>query len=426
MTSQPGCRQGEKMTVMRDISGISDREAYHPLVISTPEAGAAGSSIPYRKPLYLLAFFQTAWISIGALYFDPYMQYLGFSFKPYVYIPLVCLLFGCAILIAMTLQMLLTDYFRQFNYSEKFAFFLVHLVFFFLPTMLLQRFNMSLSILCMDFFILLCLVMPIHFQRIYASNIFLMTVVLIKFPQTPPLWIMVGFILISISMCLDYFHFKVNSYGETRFLGFWKITKIGVGYIIPPLVFAGLVYRFLPPLTPKMTFKGGISLSMPSRDVVLNPQNFSRLVLEGILVAIFLMVSIALLNWLQRKLRGKKPPLVIPVKSIIRKIQKFFEEKIIQPQKEKSLSPRDRIILEYNRFCEEMAKIGFERETFQTPDEYAQILHPKTDKKETLQTITQTFDHVMYGNHDIDEKDEQNFNISLKSILNGFKERYSS
>jgi hypothetical protein len=426
MTLQPGCRQGEEMSMMRDISGISDREAYHPLIISTPGSGESGSSIPYRRSLYLFAFFQTVWISIGTLYFDPYMKDPGFSFKPYIYIPLVCLIFGSAILVAMTLQMLLTDFFRQFNYSEKFAFFLVHWVFFFLPTMLLRRFNMSLSILCMDFFILLCLVMPVHFQRLYASNIFLLTMILIKVPQTPSLWVVVGFILVSISMCLDYFYFKVYSYGEMRFLGFWEFLKIGIRYIIPPLVFAGLVYMFLPPLTPKMTFRGGISLSMPSQDVVLTPQYFSRLVFEGVLVAILLMVSIALLNWLQRRLRGKKPPPAIPFKGIIRKIQKFFEEKIIQPQKEKSLSPRDRIILEYNRFCEEMGRIGFGREVFQTPDEYSLILHPKTDRKETLQTITQTFDHVMYGNHDIDETDEQSFNQSLKSILHGFKERYSS
>lgn len=403
---------------------MSHGDVYHPLVISVPGAGESGDSIPYRGTLYFFAFLQTAWIGIGALYFDPYMKNLGFSFKPYAYIPLVCLFFGSAIMIAMILQTLLTDYFKQFNYSEKFAFFLVHLVFFFLPSMLLRRFSFTLSILCMDFFILLCLVTQIHFQRLYAANIFLLSVVIIRFPQVSPLWIAIGFILVALSMRLDYFYFKLDSYGEARRPAFEETVKIGAYYLIPPLLFAALVYRFLPPLSPRIRFDRGISFTMPSRDVVMSPQYFSRLILEGALVAILLIVTIALLNWMQRKLRGKKPPPEIPLRGVMRKIQRFFEEKIIQPQKEKALNSRDRVILEYNRFCEEMGRFGFARESYQTPDEYEALLFPKTDQKEILQSVTQTFDHVMYGNHGIDETEERSFTRSLKSLIQGFKNKY--
>ena len=381
------------------------------------------TDVPYKGALYILVFLQSVWVGVGALHYEPFMREAGFEFKPWLYVPLLTVLFGGAVVFAMTFQSLLGDFFRQFNYGERFLFFLLHCVFFVFPLFIFQRFYLVFSFLSMNLFLLLCLVMPRQFTRLYASHLFLVCVMIIKVPGMSPLWPLVGFLLIGLSMCLDYFYFKVYHYGETRVLPFKEFGTITLRYILPPLFLAGLVFRLLPPLYKRAK---RFSFDIPREEAAIQPPDMFGIIVKTVLVALLLMVTIALLNWIQKKLRGGKPAPVIVMKGVVRRVQKFVEEKIFQPARAKLLDPKARIIHEYNRFCEEMGKSGFERPLFQTPLEYAVRLKPYTkDFEDHLIKITTTFEGVMYAARGAEEKDALEFKDHVKDFLNLFKQKVS-
>jgi len=390
---------------------------------STRSVVSEESPVPYKAALYFLVFLQSVWVGVGALHYDPFMREMGFELKPLVYVPLIAVLFGGAIIFAMTFQSLLNDFFRQFNYGERFAFFLMHCVFFFFPLFIFQKFYIVFSFLFLNLFILLCLVMPRQFTRLYASNLFLVCVMIIKSPRMSPLWPLVGFILIGLSMSLDYFYFKVYHYGEKRALPFKEFGIIALRYILPPLFLAGIIYWLLPPLNSRIR---SFTFEIPQEEAALPPPDMFGLIVKTVLVAILLMIAIALLSWIQKKLRGGKPAPVIVMKGVVRRVRKFVQEKILQPAREKLLDPRDRIIHEYNRFCEEMGKSGFERPLFQTPLEYAERLKPYTgDLEDHLIKITNTFEGVMYAARAAEENDALEFKDHVKDFLGLFKQKVS-
>ncbi len=390
---------------------------------STRSVSSEIEDVPYKGVLYFLVFLQSVWVGVGALHYAQLLRDLGFELSPWLYVPLLSVLFGGAIIFAMTFQSLLGDFFRQFNYGERFLFFLMHCVFFFFPLFIFQRFYLVFSFLFLNLFILLCLVMPRQFSRLYASNLFLVCVMIIKSPRMTPLWPVAGFFLIALSMCLDYFYFKVYHYGEKRALPFREFGVIILRYILPPLFLAGIIYRLLPPLNKRMrTFR----FEIPQGEAATPPPDMFGLVVKTVLVAILLMIAIALLNWIQKKLRGGKPAPVIVMKGVVRRVRKFVQEKILQPAREKLLDPRARIIHEYNRFCEEMGKFGFERPLFQTPLEYAARLKPYTgDLEDHVMKITDTFEGVLYAARNAEEKDALEFKDHVKNFLNLFKQKVS-
>ena len=381
------------------------------------------NSVPYRGVLYFLVFLQCLWIGIGALIYESEIGGTGFDFKPWFYLPLFTVLFGGAILFSMTFHVLLQDFFRQFDYGEKFAFFLVHCVFFCFPLFIFQRFYIVFSFLSLNLFIVLCLVLPSHFTRLYASHLFLVCVMIIKLPRMSPLWPLAGFLLIALSMSLDYFYFKAQTYGEKRALPLEEFRKIALRYILPPLFIAGFIYWRLPPLSGRIR---RFSFEIPLEQRASQPPDMFDLIVKTVIVALLLMIAIALLNWIQKKLRGGKPAPVIVMKGIVRRVQKFVEDKIVRPAREKLLDPKARIIHEYNRFCEEMGKAGFERALFLTPQEYAENLKPHTgDFIDHLESITATFEGVMYGASEAEEKDALEFKDHVKEFLGLFKHKVS-
>jgi len=328
---------------------------------------------------------------------------------------------------AMTFQHLLADYVRQFNYSEKFAFFLAHCVIFFLPTFVMRRFSIVFSLLSVNLVIMLFLVEPHAFTRLYASNLLLMIVVILKAPNASPVWALIGFILIASAMCLDYFYFKGQKYGESHQLPPAEFLHIGIRHILVPIAIAGFLYWWLPPLFRHVSRHRGIRIDGAATRPTLSPPDIGDILFRAIIVAVLLMITIALLNWLQKKLKMRRAALIVPMRGILRKLKKFVQEKVLQPVRPHLTNPRERIIFYYNRFCDELGRRGFARASYQTPSEYAKILRPPAaDKWGIIEKITHTFEDVMYGAKSVSEDDALGFKKEVEYISVGFSSRSKS
>jgi len=376
----------------------------------------------YKTALYAFAFSQCVWIGVGALHFDPVIRRMipGLSFL--IYVPLLLTLFGGAVLIGMVLQDVLADFFRQFHYGERFAFLLIHVLVFCIPIVLFMRFFLSFCLLSLNLFLALTLVNRQSFTRLYASNLFLMSMVILKQPGVSPIWILGGFLLIASCMSLDYFYFKASDYGESRGMPPIEFRRIAFKYVLPPVLLGIFLFWTLPPIFRQYRFQG-IHLDIPASRLQLPPKELSRLVLNTVILTVLFMIGLALLYWLRKKLKGRKPPTVIRMKGVMTRVQKFVKEKILHPKGKKGMGPKDRLILEYNRFCMEMRDAGYPRESSRTPFEYSRMLEaPSGDLWETVEKITHIFQDVMYGNRDVEETDVVRFQGDVEKILGGFVE----
>jgi hypothetical protein len=378
----------------------------------------------YGGVLYALVLGQCLWIGAGALSYDPVVTREFASLRPGMYVPLLGALFGGAVLFSMKFQDLISDYLTQFNYSEKFAYMLVHILFFFMPLFILRRPSGTFSLLSLNLFILVTLVQPRCFARLYLSNLFLLCTIIIKTPTVPPLWVATAYLLLALPMCLDYFYFKSRQYDSGRMISFSELLRIVARYILPPILLAAILYATLPPMHRHLMPHGGIPLrGVGERAAPVEPNLSSRLVIYAAIIAVLLMFTLALMNWLQRHLRGKNPPQFIEMKGIIRKVRHFVEDILIRPRRRRPSSPRESIIHDYNRFCEEMGHVGLERAISQTPQEYTRTLQPAVSARwNNLLDMTSAFENVMYGDENVDETYAAWFRGEVDSLLKIFAE----
>jgi len=378
----------------------------------------------YGGLLYALVLGQCLWIGAGALSYDPVVTREFASLRPGMYVPLLGVLFGGGVLFSMKFQDLISDYLKQFNYSEKFAYMLVHVLFFFMPIFIVRRFSGTFSLLSLNLFILVTLVQPGCFARLYFSNLFLMCTIIIKAPTVPPLWVAIAYLLLALTMCLDYFYFKSRQYDSGRMLPFSELLRIAVRYILPPIFLAAILYVTLPPMHRRLMPHGRITLrGVAERVAPVEPNLSSRLVIYAAIIAVLLMFTLAILNWLQRHFGGKNPPKFIEMKGIVRRVRHFVEDVLIRPRRRRPSSPRESIIHDYNRFCEEMGNLGLGRAISQTPQEYTNTLQPAVAARwNNLLEMTSAFENVMYGDKNVDETYAEWFRGEVDSLLRIFAE----
>ena len=381
-------------------------------------------SLTYGGFLYPLIVIQCVWIGAGAMSMDPAIAAHFASFNSLIYTPLLAVLFCGAALFSYEFRDLLSDYFSQFNYNEKFAYFLINLLFFFMPLFIIRRPSATLSFLSLNFFILFTMYNERSLARIYASNLFIIVLLISKQPALSIFWVIVSYLLVTCTMCFDYFYFRSRKYDVRRYLPIGEFAMIGIRYVLPSLLAGVLLFWALPPIHPRITKNESIGF-MPSsgREIQVRPDISTRMVLTAALTALILMFTLALLNWLHKKYRSKNPPPAIELKGLMRRVRNFVDEKIFHPRRPRPSSPRDRIINDYNRFCEEMARMGQERFASQTPHEYASIIMPALfDKGPIVNNITYAFEQAMYRGAKIIPEDAETFTWEVDRILALLKE----
>lgn len=377
----------------------------------------------YQAMTYIIALVQTVAIGAGALYYEPHILGYITGLTPITYIPLLTVVYGGAVLFSLSLQDLLGDFIRQMGYREKFTFFLFHCLFFFLPTFIMMRFFIVFALLSLNLFILLYLALPTAFTRLYCVNLFLMCTAVIKSPTASPVWMFTCIFLIGLSMMLDHFHFKTKSYDEKRVMKSRELLKIVTRYVLAPMVFGILVFMILPSFPHQYKVSPVIQPEAPRRPVSLTPSQTMDFIFDAVIMALFIMLSLAFLVWLQKKMRRGKKTDELPATGIMQKVQKFVREKILPHEETIPLNPRDKIIYEYNRFCKLMDKKGYGRKIFETPREYeGHLLKPAPYMEKAIHQIASLFEKVQFGNSPVTESDAAGYRETVEYAVTGFED----
>lgn len=370
----------------------------------------------YEHGAMLFALIQTLYAASIAISFN-------LKYNIYHVFPLLLIFYLIPTFFCFYFRELLNDLFVQFQYKEKFALFLGHLFFFLSPTFL-GIMSFSLSAILMNFPLLLTLLRPHNFVRLYFWNSLILSCVILYNPNISIYYLFVFIILLTITMLFDYFFFKTEIYNETRKIKVKELAGIILSFVLFPSII-GLGMSFLIPEMQPVKFDELFKNQRHFIETQQKSQSLLRILIEAIILILLISLMLALLNYIQKKLIKKK--VILPKGSQARIDE--YEPKYTNLIKKKIFSVgndiRSKIIHLYNLFIEETGEAGFKRKISSTPSEYASDFYQSFNYKfKDIFKITELFEKARYGKEVMDDTDLIEFEQNINPLKTAVKERY--
>ncbi|MCD6385566.1 DUF4129 domain-containing protein [Candidatus Sumerlaeota bacterium] len=379
----------------------------------------------FLSPLVLLYFscFVLASVSTG------FSLSASLQAKGWLYFPALMLAYFFLATVVLLYRPLLLDLTTALQYRERFGIFLIHLVFVMFPSAVFRHSNFILGLAFLNIPLFIFLLRPHNFCNFYLNNLMIFLIGLF-YVSRPPVLILFLFSGVLLStFILDYFAFRIEKYRNI-------IGKFDLRTLTTPLLGGILLvtigYTLLLLLTPRMTPQqlkfieltpaGELRYSAPKP---LDESEIVELAINVLILIIITFLLLAILNWLNKKLRRyrqQKP--VLKTSATFAHFKKMIKEAFSKAYHIRLDNPRSAVIYYYNLFCEEMERVGLGRARYVTPKEYEDLLRQKVQTHgEALHSLRQEFELAKYSPADITDKVAQNYQRQVFSILDVIKQR---
>lgn len=359
--------------------------------------------------LYTLSFV-LANVSVGfALHFS--LPQIG---QLYFYI---LFLFYLLLFLLVTLyRPFLLDLTASLQYRERLGIFFVHLAFFALPQSYLKQSNLIVGLAVLNLPLIFFLLRPHNFCYFYLNNILIFLLGLFYTSRFPILafWLFSNILLITF--IIDNVAFKFDKYATT-------LDKVNWTVLIKPtlwgVLFVSISTFFLSIFTPELVPRRLYILKSPATSTYstqplkpLDETTILELTFSLFLLIVTVFFLLALLNWINKKLRRRRSPdtALLKPSSTIAHFKKILRDTFARSFKISLADPRSAIIYYYNALCEEMAHLDLKREPYITPKDYEVILREKFHTlNDVLVYLRKTFELAKYSTLTLTENDAQTY-----------------
>lgn len=359
--------------------------------------------------LYILCFV-LANVSVGFALHNSLPQIGTLYF--YILLPLYLFLF----LLVTLYRPFLLDLTASLQYRERLGIFFIHLAFFALPQSYLKHSNIIVGLSVLNIPLIFFLLRPHNFCYFYLNNILIFLLGLFYTSSFPifAFWLFINILLITF--IIDNVAFKFEKYATTlekidwRVLGkpiLWGILFVSISTFSLSIFTPELETRRLYILKSLATTTYSAKPLKPLDETTLLELAFSLF-----LLIVIVFVLLALLNWINKKLRRRRSPdsALLKPSSTIAHFKKILRDTFARSFRISLADPRSAIIYYYNALCEEMAHLDLKREPYITPKDYEVILrekfHPLND---VLGYLRKTFELAKYSTVPLTENDAQTY-----------------
>ena len=286
--------------------------------------------------------------------------------------------------------------------------------------------SFTVSAIVMIFPLLLVLLTPQAFARLYLWNSIIVFAVLLSNPKMPIIYPACFILLVSITMMFEYFFFKADRYEERRKVKFMEFLGLILILIILPVGIGFILSTLIPHLN---TLK--IDEIFPGYQIYhysnSGKESIGKMMLEALVLVVLITATIALLSWLQRKTPKVKIITHKGTPSHLSRIEETIKETIKKKIFSVGEDLRSKIIFLYNLFIEEIGEIGFRRKHSATPAEYAREFADRVSAtSERIFAVTDIFEKARYGKEFISQSDLDVFEKNLSPLKNITKEQINS
>lgn len=371
--------------------------------------------VPYEYALYIFSYMLTIYVIVLALMDTGYLWLA----------PILAGIFGLSFTIAFFLKYPLMDLITSMHYRERMALVFVYSIFFITPLVLLTKADLGLCLISLALPTSVFLQRSSQFLRHYLLNAMIFIVTLAKNPELGWLYV-VGFILLLMGCFLfDYFYFKAEKYQSSEFVGISDLVGLGLRLFFPLLAAGFALQLIMPQLEPHhlnilSTSPSRVEKEMPSS---ISTSSIISLAYHLIVLIIIILVALAMLNWLRKKLSKRRLAPTGRARASFGKIRKFVEEKIVRKWRSHLGDARATIIFYYCLYCQELGRLGYPRPAHQTPQEYNEWLKNQLGPGEQeLDHIRYTFERARYSSETIARQEAQEFQDLVHKVTNRLKE----
>ncbi|MCC6547547.1 DUF4129 domain-containing protein [Candidatus Sumerlaeota bacterium] len=339
----------------------------------------------------------------------------------------VCL---AGLLVSHALKVLIGDFYRQFQYREKFFLFLVHFAAMICPYFFFRLFVFGKPAAFTILFSILLVMLSFQaidkffFGRIHATQFALVLIVALYFRAVlNPALLFCWFGAFLFSIRYGHIAQRMEDHGIGTGVERWTTMRRGI-VSIASVILCGVAAgwastRWLP--------QHRFGFQAPQVDVAQYP--FARVTEGQMLVRAFILfvlivAILVLLKWIDSKLmRRKGTQLAVEADGAV--IAKVFKVDSISEeplQVEDVTGAREKILTAFRRFNERLQKIDQGRRENETVPAYFERLERAVKELQELQTAGSTaFDQACYGNEEPTVKDAEGFVKLLNDKLGSLK-----
>ena len=316
---------------------------------------------------------------------------------------LVSMTYLLVLLIVLLLRPLLLDITAGLQYRERFGIFLLHLLFFGMSMSLFENSNLSVGLSVLNIPLLFFLLRPHNFVILYLNSIMLFLLGLYFTRTTPWFGISLFMIILVVTFIVDYFAFRIERYRDV-------IASFDASSFLQPIigavVFVVVVGTILFVATPRFDSTDISSITLISYDVTeereikkVTQNDIVEMVISIFILIMMVFMLLALLNYINKKLRGGKKGLPVTMSpSSVSHFKKVLKEALTRTFHIDLDDPRSAIIYYYNLFCDEMGRLGFQRKPYVTPLDYESYLSGAfTRDEDAFEYLRQEFERAKYS-----------------------------
>lgn len=346
----------------------------------------------------------------------------------WLYFPALMLAYFLLITVVMLYRPLLLDLTASLQYRERFGIFLVHLAFFSFAMSVFKESNFILGLAFLNLPLIIFLLRPHNFCHFYLNNLIIFLLGLFYVSRVPIILIFLFDYIVLLTFILDYFAFRIEKYrGIIKEFDLRTLVKPLLVTLLLVIIVCSFLFLLTPRIPPRqMKFVEFIS-SEEHRYPQPKPIDESKIAELAINVLILIIITflfLALLNWLNKKLRryGQQKP-VLKTPATISHFKKMIKDAFSKAYHIRLDNPRSAVIYYYNLFCEELGRLGLGRAKYVTPKEYETQLRQKSKRvdNEGLCYLTETFEIAKYSPANVSDKMAQRFQKLVFSVLNVIK-----
>ncbi|MCX7766303.1 MAG: DUF4129 domain-containing protein [Candidatus Sumerlaeia bacterium] len=342
----------------------------------------------------------------------------------YILTPIYLFLF----ILVIIYRPLLLDLTASLQYRERLGIFFIHLAFFALPQTYLRQSNVIVGLSVLNLPLIFFLLRPHNFCLFYLNNILIFLLGLFYSSRLPILafWLFNNILLITF--IIDNIAFKLEKYVTSLEKIDWTVfSKPALWGMLFVSISTFLLNLFTPELVPRQLYilkSSAISTHSAPPLKPLDEKTILELAFSLFLLIISVFVLLAMLNWINKKLRRRpKHSALLKPSSTIAHFKKILRDTFARSFRISLADPRSAIIYYYNALCEEMAHLDLKREPYTTPKDYEAILRKQFyPLAEVLGYLRRTFELAKYSTATLTEKDAQSYQQTSEFFIQKAKE----
>ena len=325
--------------------------------------------------------------------------------------------------IGHALRIGLEDLYRQFHYREKFLLFLIHMALVIIVRYVAGITDWSMVLGILLAFLCLQGINAVFFGRIYAAAAAIVFLEAGFGDPPPPASLLVGWlILLMLSIRFGYVRFRLERFGTEKGVDLYETLRRSIVISFVPAIIGYAAFWVCSRWMTQRTFSIQPPAAPPAgTDVSIS---YSQIFWESFFFVACIIGLLALLNWLEKKLRRRKGTAGIEEEMAPTTVREYALGEMDEGRLavDEAGGPRERILTAFRRFADQLGRLNHGRHEDETAEEFFDRIGGVFPVLSGLEaTAASPFNRACYDDETLTDQEAESFVEELDERLENLR-----